>query len=384
LVPVIVTTTLWAPLVGVKLVIDGVPKIMKFELLLMVTPLTVTDTGPDPAPDGTEVVILVKVEPVTTAGVPLNVTTGVPIKLVPLIVTGVPTAAPVGEKLEIVGEGRISKFETLVTVTPLVVTVIGPSIAPEGTVAVILVAEFSVAVAVRPLKNWTVAGARKLVPVMLTVAPTAPLAGVKLLSVGVGRTSKFELLVTVTPLEVTDIGPSIAPAGTVAVILVAELNVALAVTPLKNCTVAGARKLVPVRVIIAPTAPLTGEKLVMVGVASTSKFELLETVMPLVVTEIGPSAAPAGTVAVMLVAELNVALAVIPLKNLTVTGALKFVPVMVIVAPGAPLVGEKLVITGDGNTVKFVAVLSVIPFTVMEIGFEPGAAPAGTVASILV
>jgi len=137
----------------VKLVIEGVPKTTKFELLFTVTPLIVTEIGPDPAPDGTEVEILVKVNDVTTAGMPLNVTTGVPIKLVPVMVTFVPTAAPVGEKLEMVGEGRTSKFELLVTVTPLVFTDIGPSIAPEGTVAVMLFAEFSVAVAVLPLKN---------------------------------------------------------------------------------------------------------------------------------------------------------------------------------------------------------------------------------------
>jgi len=221
------------------------------------------------------------------------------------------------------------------------------------------------------------------VPAMLTVAPTAPLAGEKLLNAGEGSTSKFVLLVTVTPLVFTDIGPSVAPAGTVAVMLVAEFNVALAVMPLKNCTMAGARKFVPVIVTVAPTAPLTGKKLVIVGVGRTSKLVLLETVIPLEITEIGPSAAPAGTVAVILVDELKVALAVMPLKNLTVTGAVKFVPVIDIVAPTAPLVGEKLVIAGDGNTVKFDELKMVIPFTVMEIGFDPGAVPTGTRVSIL-
>jgi hypothetical protein len=46
---------------------EGVPKTVKLEALLMVTPLTVTDIGPVPAPAGTEVVILVVVAAVTTA-----------------------------------------------------------------------------------------------------------------------------------------------------------------------------------------------------------------------------------------------------------------------------------------------------------------------------
>ena len=56
---------------------------------------------------------------------------------------------------------------------------------------------------------------------MVTVAPTAPLEGPKLVIVGEGKTVKFVALVMVTPLIVNVILPVVAPAGTVAVMLVA-------------------------------------------------------------------------------------------------------------------------------------------------------------------
>jgi hypothetical protein len=97
----------------VKLVIDGVPKTVKLEAVITVTPLNETEMGPEPAPDGTEVVMLVEVNAVTTAGVPLNSTAGVDIKFEPEIVTVVPTPAAVGLKLEIVGEGSTVKLPEL-------------------------------------------------------------------------------------------------------------------------------------------------------------------------------------------------------------------------------------------------------------------------------
>jgi len=103
------------------------------------------------------------------------------------------------------------------------------------------------------------------VPVKIINEPTAPFAGLKLVNVGVANTVKSGVF-TVTPLVVTDMGPSDAPAGTVTVMVVDEPGVTLTGAAPVNCTVAGAVKFVPVMVTIAPTAPLAGLIPVMVGV----------------------------------------------------------------------------------------------------------------------
>jgi hypothetical protein len=73
-------------------------------------------------------------------------------------------------------------------------------------------------------------------------------------------------LVAVPAEVVTEIGPVVAPIGTLAFTMVAELiTTALAVTPL-NFTTAPEMKLVPLIVTTVPTAPEVGEKLVIVGV----------------------------------------------------------------------------------------------------------------------
>ena len=62
--------------------------------------------------------------------------------------------------------------------------------------------------------NVTAVAPMKLEPLIVTLAPTAPLAGVKLAIVGTGV--KFEALVAVPPGVVTRSGPVVTPAGTVA------------------------------------------------------------------------------------------------------------------------------------------------------------------------
>ena len=72
-------------------------------------------------------------------------------------------------------------------------------------------------VALVPLKVTAVAPV-KFVPVIATVVPTGPLAGVKLVMVGALAvvTVNAVALVAVPPGVVTLIGPLVAPAGTVA------------------------------------------------------------------------------------------------------------------------------------------------------------------------
>ena len=192
--------------------------------------------------------------------------------------------------MEIVGAAAETvKLVLLLAVPPGVVTPIGPVVAPAGTVAVICVPEFTVKTALVPLKVTAVAPV-KLEPVMITLVPTAPLPGVKLVIVGAAaETVKFVLLLAVPPGAVTPIGPVVALAGTVAVICVPEFTVKTALVPLKVTAVAPV-KLVPVRVTLVPTAPLLGVKLVIVGAAGrTVKLVLLVEVPPGVVTRSGRS-----------------------------------------------------------------------------------------------
>ena len=85
--------------------------------------------------------------------------------------------------------------------------------------------------------------------------------------------------------------------------------------------------------------------MVIVPVEPTVKTPLLVAVLPPTVTEIDPVVAPVGTVVVILVAELAVTNAVVPLNfTILLAGVVsKFVPVIVTDVPTRPLVGVKLV-----------------------------------------
>ena len=73
---------------------------------------------------------------VKPAAVPLNATAVAPVKFVPLIVTLVPVDPLVGVKLVIVGALALTvKLAALVAVPADVVTLSGPVVAPDGTVA---------------------------------------------------------------------------------------------------------------------------------------------------------------------------------------------------------------------------------------------------------
>src|SRR5581483_806901 len=78
-----------------------------------------------------------------------------------------------------------AKLEPLSAVPPGVVTLMGPVVAFGGTVAVICVVELKVKEALRPLKV-TAEAESKLVPVMMTFVPAAPLAGEKPRMIGGG------------------------------------------------------------------------------------------------------------------------------------------------------------------------------------------------------
>jgi hypothetical protein len=115
----------------------------------------VTTTFPVVAPLGTGTTILVALQLVTVAVVPLNFTVLLPCvdpKVVPVIVTEAPTAPEVGDRLVILG--TTVKLDPLLF-TPLANTTTFPVVAPLGTVVAMLVALQLVTVAVVPL-NFTV------------------------------------------------------------------------------------------------------------------------------------------------------------------------------------------------------------------------------------
>jgi hypothetical protein len=259
------------------------------------------------------------------------------------------------------------KLLALVTEPPGVVTLIGPVVAPAGTVAVILVALTTLNVAATPLKVTLVAAVR-FVPVIVTVVPTGPKVGANEVIVGAAATivtSKVCELQSLPPGVVTQIFPVIAPVGTVAVIFVGESTVKFAETPW-NVTLVAPVKFVPVIVTDVPTGALVGEKEVTVGLAEavTVKCWELVAVPSGVVTLIGPVVASEGTVALILVFEVALKVADTPL-NVTLVAAIRSVPVIVTDVPTGPLIGENEEIVGaaaqDGGAIAIA--VTVIPAT---------------------
>jgi hypothetical protein len=157
----------------------------------------------------------------------------------------------------------------------------------------------------------------------------------------------------------------------------------MAATPL-NATLLAPSRFVPEIVTVAPGAPDVGANDVMdgAGVAlKTVKSEALVAVPAGVVTVIFPLTASWGTAALIWVLEPTLNTVETP-PIVTVLVPSKFVPVIVIVAPGRPAVGENDETVGGPATSKLDADVAAPHGVVTEIG--PLAAPCGTEASILV
>lgn len=133
-------------------------------------------------PLGTVAVIWVLELTTKVAATPLIVTEVAPVKLFPVMITEVPMGAFAGVKLVIVGAGVATtvKLVALVVVPAGVLTEIAPEVAPLGTITVIDVLELMTKLgAVVPL-NLTALVAAKPLPAILTLLPTEPLVGEKL------------------------------------------------------------------------------------------------------------------------------------------------------------------------------------------------------------
>lgn len=177
---------------------------------------------------------------------------------------------------------------------PGVVTLTGPVLAPDGTIAVIWLSEFTVNCALWPL-NEIAEAAVKCVPTIKTVPPTGPLLGVNDAIVGAGDGNTENTPLSALPPEVTSaIGPDVAFRGTVACNWYCEFTVTLAAgtgTPL-NCTVGAVPKFVPLIMITAPIEPLAGVMLAIIGAETVNGIEAMP---PAVATASGPDVACAGT-----------------------------------------------------------------------------------------
>jgi hypothetical protein len=389
--PVIVTVAPTNPDVGFRPVMLGPGEITVKLTPLLATPPTVTTTFPVVAPAGTFVTMLVALQLVGVAAIPLNVTVLVPCvapKFAPAIVTVAPSTPDVGFRLVMLGAGTVTVKLTPALATPPTVTTTFPVVAPVGTVTTMLVALQLVAVAVVPL-NFTVlvpCVAPKFAPVIVTVAPTSPEVGFRLVILGTGSVTVKPTPLLATPPTVTTTFPVVVPTGTVTTMLVALQLVAVAAVPL-NLTVlvpCVAPKFAPTIVTVVPTKPEAGFRLVMLGPGEvTVKLTPLLATPPTVTTTF-PVVAPAGTFVTMLVALQLVAVAAIPL-NFTVLVpcvAPKSAPAIVTVAPSTPDVGFRLVMLGAGViTVKLTPGLATPPAVTTTI---PVVAPVGTVTTMLV
>src|ERR1700704_1790821 len=161
--------------------------------------------------------MLVADQLVGVAAVPLNVTVLLPRvapKLVPAIVTAVPTGPLVGDTLVRLG-ATVTVYGSALLARPPTVTTTLPVVAPVGTGTAMLVADQLVGVAAVPL-NVTVLLPRvapKLVPTTVTAVPTGPLVGDTLVRIGATVTVYGSAILARRPTVTTTV-PAVAPVGT--------------------------------------------------------------------------------------------------------------------------------------------------------------------------
>src|SRR5256884_3129387 len=179
------------PDVGLRLVMLGAGTVTVKLTPLLAPPPTVTATSPFPAAPGAGATMLVALQLVGVAAVPLNVTVLVPCvapKFAPVIVTDAPTNPDVGFRPVMLGPGVVTVKLTPMLATPPTVTTTFPVVAPAGTGTTISVTLHLVYVAPIPLKvtvlvPWLVP---KLAPVIVTDVPTTPDVGLRPVMLGAG------------------------------------------------------------------------------------------------------------------------------------------------------------------------------------------------------
>jgi hypothetical protein len=251
--------------------------------LVAVPPGVLTAIGPVVAPAGTVAWISVSELTVKLAVVPLNLIEVAELRLDPTMSTVDPTVPPTGVKELIVGTTSVTVNDEELVAVPLgVITDIGPVGAGKelGTVAWISESESIVKSPTPRLEQHpklSEVAQVKFEPKISTVVPIGPLVGVNELIVGGGPLFVNEdELVTMPFGAFTEIGPVVAPAGTIAWISELESTVKVASVPL-NSTLVAPLNPHPWMSTLAPTGPMSGANEVSAGsgrtVSSTSRLE---------------------------------------------------------------------------------------------------------------
>ena len=184
----------------------------------------------------------------------------------------------------------------------------------------------------------------KLLPVMVINAPVGAAVGAKLVIVGAGINIKpFKLAV---PPGVVKLSAPVDPLPTLATMTVDEttVNEVTGVPPRVIADVPS--KLLPVMVINAPVAAAVGVKDVMMGAGINIKP--FKAAVPPGVVKLSAPVDPLPTIATMEVDETTVNEVTGVSPRVIADVASKLVPIMVINAPVAAIVGEKEVIVGGG------------------------------------
>ena len=143
-------------------------------------------------------------------------------------------------------------------------TEIRPVVAPLGTVAVIEVSLLTVYVIAVVMLKITRVTPMKVLPVIVTTCPAAPLSGENELMDGRSYTVKFRALLVEPAGVVTVIGPVVAPLGTNTVIDVSLEEVILPGIFIKRHSSTPVKP-VPEIVTLSPTNPNSGVNELILG-----------------------------------------------------------------------------------------------------------------------
>jgi hypothetical protein len=139
-----------------------------------------------------------------------------------------------------------------------------------------------------PVKVTEVAVAR-LSPEMVTVFPTKPASGERVVMLGASTVKLVVLTPVVSPVTSTEIEPVVAPVGTFTTMLVPPVTTGDEATTPLNFTVGLLPKLVPVIVTASPTFPDAGENELTTGdVAVTADGVTSAQVVPTLIASIRP------------------------------------------------------------------------------------------------
>jgi hypothetical protein len=256
---------------------------------LLGTPFTVMTMLPEVAPAGTFTPMLVLLQLVGMAVVPLKLMVLVPCvgpKLLPLIVMAVPTRPAEGRTLLIAG-GVDTVNGTPVLGTPPTFTTTLPVVAPAGTGTTMVLLLQLVGVAAMPLRLIVLLAceAPKFTPLIVTCVPTGPKAGDRLDIDGPMMRFTPLLLGRLVPATINT-GPVVDWNGTMATMdVLLQLTGVAKAAPMPLTELAIWRELcpwigpkfVPVTVTKSPILAMLGDTLEICGASAVKTNGLLDT-----------------------------------------------------------------------------------------------------------